>query len=482
MASGSGILLGHKKDPYFGPVLNGLHMRASGTFAMSGVWNQIGELHMNASGSFAANGLRAVPNGSLALSASGTFAMDGIRAVPNGSLALNASGAFVMSGLLNQSGSLSMNASGTQAMSGELNNTGSLVLNATGTFSITNNAPDAMVDVDWDVTTGTSAGELDFVVNTAPDSEGPIIRYEYTTNSGTDWATLTTGTSATVSTLSQGGSISDAQAFTTSVGVRAVSAFGNGGNSNFDTVTAGTAGGAYDPADVAEGYFEIGRAGQEHWQETSGQTTTAGSGDPVGEIENIGTGSVNFFALNSTSRGTLNTTDDVVEITQGTDAVRLQPGSVPSDMTLAIYGDIASTTPNDSFRIFSVKGSSQAHDYNAPGAFTVEWNYTDNESYLNYSNGGVVDTWDFTSGWNTEPIIMTWEFADGGDFEIYQNNVLVGSGTHSGAMPGTETDLDIGIAYTSGGAVGMDVKAFAYFDEILSASDRGDLNTYLAAL
>jgi len=372
------------------------------------------------------------------------------------------------------------------ATTGVVNQTGTASLSASGDMTATRSTAvsSAFTSGLWSAATGAASGEVDISITTPPTSDLPITGYLYSTDAGTTTDTLPGGIATglrTITTLSAGGAITSGQVFTDQIAIYAVSSAGTSLISDLKTVTAG-AGGAYDPADVAEGYFEIGRAGQEQWQEVSGQTTVAGSGDPVGEIENIGTGSVNFFALATGSRGTLNTTDDVVEITQGSDTLRLQPGSVPSGITLAIYGDIASTTPNDSFRIFSVKGSGQVHDYNSPGAFTVEWNWTDNESYVNFSNGSSVDAFDFTAGWNTDPIIMTWEFADGGAFEIYQNNVLVGSGTHSGAMPGTETDLDIAIAYLFGGAVGMDIKAFAYFDEVLSSGDRADLNTYLAAL
>lgn len=349
--------------------------------------------------------------------------------------------------------------------------------------------PSALTSGQWTVATGTGDAELDFSIVTAPDSDATITSYLYTTDGGTTTATLpggtATGTTRTVSTLSAGGSISSGQVFTSQLAVYAVSAVGTSSISDTKSATAGSA--SYDPADEAEFYFEVGRSGQEFWEELSGQTTASGNTDPVGEIENIGTGSFNAFAPATGARPTLNTTDDVIEVTDGTDAFNFNPGSVPSGITLAIVGEMEAdgSDPADSYRIFSVKGSTDIFDYNNAGAFTFEWGFS-TDDYVCVSDSSTVDTVSFSGAWQTDPIIVTWEFGASGNFYCYQDNTEVGSGTHTSAMSG-ESDLAVGIADITGtsifgGASRMDIKAFAYFDEVLSSSDRASLNTYLSGL
>lgn len=484
MVHANGTLLSASRNRFSGPVPNGAMLRATGTLSASGVLNYVGTATLNGTGTLSANGVLAQTGSAAGLSGTGTIAASGILQ-HEGTATLNGTGTIsATGGALAQTGSVGLSGTGTvSASSGVLAQTGTAALSGTGTIATTTPAPSAMVDADWDVVTGSGSGELDFTINTAPTSNAPIIRYEYTTNAGTNWATLTTGTTATVSTLSQGGAISDGQVFTSQVGVRAVSAGGAGGNSNFDTVTAGSAA-SYDPATVADFYFEVGRSGQEMWEELTGQTTATTDGNVAGEIENIGTGTNNAFAHASGTRGTLNTTTGFIELTDGTDSYNYNPGSVPSGCTIAWVGDLDESSDAFPDRIVSVAEAGQP-DVDNNGTFSIEHTFTAGQYHVveNYTELGTA--FSPSSGWGLLPFIVTWEFGANGAFEIYSNNSLLDSGTHTNAISGAVTDLDIGILSAnagSGGYAPVDLKAFAYFDSVLSSADRGDLNTYLAAL
>ena len=347
--------------------------------------------------------------------------------------------------------------------------------------------PVAMTSGQWTVTTGDVSGELDFSIVTAPSSDATITGYRYTTDGGTTTAVLpggtATGTTRAVTTLSAGGAISSGQVFTSQVAVYADSAVGLSLISDLKTVTAG-AGASYDPAANADFYFEVGRSGQEFWEELTGQTTATTNGNVVGEIENIGTGSANAFAHGSGTRGTLNTTSGLLELTNATDSYQYNPGSVPSGCTIAWVGALDETADGFPDRLFSIAIPGDA-DVDGNGVGNVEHTFTAGQFQFvsGYSTVGTAFT--PSSGFGENPLIMTHDFGASGTMAIYSDNTLLESATRTSAISGTVTDLDIGILSAntaSGGYAPVELKAFAYFDTVLSASDREDLNTYLAAL
>jgi hypothetical protein len=93
---------------------------------------------------------------------------------------------------------------------------------------------DAFTVGQWSVAGNSTEGELIFTITTLPDRNGgKIYEFEYSVNSGSDWANLPAGTTTGVYTATgvTGGT------YTTSVMLRMVTSAGNGGNSDAKTAT-----------------------------------------------------------------------------------------------------------------------------------------------------------------------------------------------------------------------------------------------------
>lgn len=251
----------------------------SGTASSSGVLAQTGVGSASGSGTASGSGITVLPgsgssNGSGTSNGSGELSQTGSGA-STGSGTSNASG-----GPIAITGTASAAGTGTTSGSGgPIEQTGNGSANGSGSSSHTTELPDTMLSGEWTVSTGSAVSELDFVIVTAPDSNAPITQYDYTTDSGTTWRTLTTGTSATVTLLSTGSAINSGQVFDSVVAVRAVSAAGNGLESDNKTVTAGAAGSSLDSVTFSgDDYFTNTGSGSAGWDLGFGSSVDGMSG------------------------------------------------------------------------------------------------------------------------------------------------------------------------------------------------------------
>lgn len=135
--------------------------------------------------------------------------------------------------------------------------------------SVTNNVaasptvPDAFVDADWSVATGSGAGELDVTIASLPSNGGATITdVEYDLDASGSWVSSGGTTSFTISGLTASTSYA--------VRLRAVNSVGNSAAGNSESATSGAASGVTDDFNRADSNLESDAA----WTLQSGSAGT----------------------------------------------------------------------------------------------------------------------------------------------------------------------------------------------------------------